>query len=144
MDSIPTPDALLPLGLFMALLLVAGIAALGHFAWQVHPSREAWPERLRRLADASPWRWRDLGWIFLLTAAAQTLRRFVLPNTPVWHVAAFHGVLCAAILWRMQGKVRPFGPPCRGAPQPARRSCAGWPSCPFSGSRVSPGKSCCG
>nr|HPJ57071.1 hypothetical protein [Kiritimatiellia bacterium] len=109
MDSIPPPDALLPLGLFMALLLVAGIAALGHFAWQVHPSREAWPERLRRLADASPWRWRDLGWILLLTAAAQTLRRFFLPNTPVWHIAAFQGVLCVAILWRMHGKVRPFG-----------------------------------
>jgi hypothetical protein len=88
------PDTLrllMPVAATLAALLVAGVAALCHLAWQPAPPGDTWQVRVRRLASQSPWQWRDLGWILLLVAIAQAIR-IVLPNHLIWDQAAFQGV----------------------------------------------------
>jgi membrane protease YdiL (CAAX protease family) len=108
MGDTDTLRLLMPVAATLAALLVAGVAALCHLAWQPAPPGDTWQVRVRRLASQSPWQWRDLGWILLLVAIAQAIR-IVLPNHLIWDQAAFQGVLVAGILWRTAGKSSPFG-----------------------------------
>lgn len=105
------PDTLrllAPVGAALAVLLVAGVAALCRLLWQTTPPVQGWRPRLRRLAQQSPWQRRDLGWLVLLVAAAHIVRP-AFPDHFFWDQMAFHGVLAAGCLWRIRGKTRPFG-----------------------------------
>ena len=102
MGDSATLSNLAPLGIAFALLLVGGVAAMWRLSWSVIPTRDAWPARLRRMAGQSPWTKRDLAWLLLLLATAQLLRHLWLPDTAAWHLASFHGILLAGILWRMR------------------------------------------
>ncbi len=105
------PDTLrrlAPVAAAMALLLTAGIAALGNLATRRRAFSTPWKTVLSQLADASPWRTTDLLRILLALAGAQFLRHF-LPASTALDVLAFQGVLIAGVLWRARGKVRPFG-----------------------------------
>lgn len=108
MPAFDTLRPLLPIAVALALLLVAGVAALVHLAARRREFSTPWHTVLAQLADASPWRGRDLLFVLLLLSGAQLLRHF-LPVSTGWDVLAFQGALIAGIGWRMRGKVRPFG-----------------------------------
>lgn len=100
---------LAPLGAALAVLLVAGVAAMWKLSWSVVLARDAWPIRLRQMAAQSPWTKRDLAWLLLLLVAAQALRHLWRPDVMAWHLVSFQGVLLAGILWRMSRQRAPFG-----------------------------------
>lgn len=106
MAAAGSAPALYAVGAALLVLLVAGVAALVHLA--TRPPPVSWQAAVERLAADSPWRWRDLGWLLVLLAAAQAARS-MLPGALIWDLLAFHGVLAAGIAWRARGKVRPFG-----------------------------------
>ena len=112
--SLDTLRPLLPAAAALALLLVAGIAALAHLALRPRGFSTPWKTVLGQLAAASPWRGRDLLAILLALACAQLVRHW-LPASTALDVLAFQGVLVVAVGWRMRGMPRPFG-----APAPAR------------------------
>lgn len=109
MGATATLGNLAPVGAVLAVLLVAGVAAMWKLSWSVVIARDAWPIRLRRMAAQWPWTQRDLAWLLLLLAVAQALRHLWRPDALAWHLASFHGVLLAGILWRMSRQRAPFG-----------------------------------
>lgn len=107
----PGPDslhALLPVASALALLLTAGIASLLYLALRPGAFCTPWKTVLTQLAAVSPWRGNDLPAFLLLVVAAQGIRRF-LPDSVVWDMLAFQGVLSLGILGRARRKTRPFG-----------------------------------
>ena len=110
MPPLDTLRPLLPVAAALALLLVAGVAALAHLALRPRDFSTPWKTVLGQLAAASPWRGRDLLFILLALSCAQLVRR-LLPASTALDVLAFQGVLVAAVGWRMRAKPRPFGAP---------------------------------
>ena len=114
MPPLDTLRPLLPVAAALALLLVAGVAALAHLALRPRNFSTPWKTVLGQLAAASPWRGRDLLFILLALSGAQLVRR-MLPASTALDILAFQGVLVAAVGLQMRAKPRPFG-----APAPAR------------------------
>ena len=110
MPPLDTLRPLLPVAAALALLLVAGVAALAHLALRPRDFSTPWKTVLGQLAAASPWRGRDLLFILLALSGAQLVRR-MLPASTALDIVAFQGVLVAAVGWRMRAKPRPFGAP---------------------------------
>ncbi len=108
-DSVTHHHAL-PVVAAFAVLLTAGVAALLHFALQPQPSLKTWPRRIQRLALQTTWNWQEVGKLLLLFTLGQ-LARAMLPPTPVWSMATFHGILLLGILWLAHRKSNPFGRP---------------------------------
>lgn len=103
-----SPNALIPLGLLLGLLLVGGVAAIIHFLSQSRPA-PPWRKSLTYLAQHSPWTLIDLAWILLCVTAAQLLSYFFLPPSALWSFLSLHGVLILGLLWRARDKSAPFG-----------------------------------
>ena len=106
----PPPDtlrSLLPIAAALALLLVAGLAALAHLALRPREDSLPWKTLLAQFAAANPWHGRDLLFILLVLSGAQVVRHF-LPASVFWDVMAFQVALLGGIAWRMRGKTRPF------------------------------------
>ena len=99
---------LLPIAAAMAVLLVAGVAALAHLATRSRRYSTPWKSVLAQLASASPWRGRD-AWLVLLGLSVAQLARRMLPASTMLDVAAFQGALIACIGWLARAKTRPFG-----------------------------------
>ncbi len=114
MPPAPPFRLLLPVAAAMALLLVAGVAALVHLAVRRRTLSTPWKTVLAQAAAANPWTGRDLLLVLLLLSGAQFVRHF-LPGSVFLNVLAFQGAGIAAIGWRALGKSRPFG-----GPAPAR------------------------
>ena len=110
MPPLDTLRPLLPVAAALALLLVAGVAALAHLALRPRNFSTPWKTVLGQLAAASPWRGRDLLFILLALSGAQLVRR-MLPASTALDIVAFQGVLVAAVGWWMRAKPRPFGAP---------------------------------
>lgn len=110
MPPLDTLRPLLPVAAALALLLVAGVAALAHLALRPRDFSTPWKTVLGQLAAASPWRGRDLLFLLMALSCAQLVRR-LLPASTGLDVLAFQGVLIVAVGWRMRAKPRPFGAP---------------------------------
>ena len=107
----PAPDThrlLVPLAAAMALLLVAGVAAMVQLWRGAGANSLPWRNLLARFAEASPWRGRDLLALLALVALAQILRPR-LPGAVVRDVLAFQGMVTAGALWLARRKAQPFG-----------------------------------
>ena len=101
---------LVAVGAALATLLVAGVAALVHYATARDPSPGGWRLRVLRLSAATPWRGRDLA-VFLLVLAAVRGVSLLHPFDPFVETALFHGAGLAILLVLASRKTRPFGPP---------------------------------
>ena len=109
----PAPDTyrlLVPLAAAMALLLVAGVAAMVHLWRGADADRLPWRNLLARFAEASSWRGRDLLALLALVALAQIVRP-CLPGALVRDVLAFLGGVVLGGRCLARHKVRPFGTP---------------------------------
>lgn len=107
----PTPDAyrqLVPVAGVLALLLVAGVAAMVHLWRNAGTNGLPWRNLLTRFAEPSPWRGRDLLALLALLALAQIIRPH-LPGAIVRDVLAFQGVVVGGALWLAHRKAQPFG-----------------------------------
>ena len=101
---------LAPAAIALALLLVAGVAALVHLWRGASAFSTPWKILLMRFAAVNPWRGRDLVALLALVALAQIVRTR-LPVSTWREVLTFQGAVLAGGFWLARHKSHPFGAP---------------------------------